>query len=120
MSLKSMLVKLENRFNKAAIALKSIFGQKARTAVVAVACLASATSALAYTAPAGGWAQEVYDLAITNILQGPIGFVGGVGAMAAGAISFLQQRIFVGVICMTAGAILMNAENLVTALGALF
>ncbi len=75
---------------------------------------------MAFAPTSVGWASEIYDMAVTNILNGPIGFVAGVGTMVAGAIAALQQKIFPGIVCLCAGALLMNAEALVTALGAVF
>jgi len=69
---------------------------------------------------AGDFSFEIYDLIVTNVLNGPIGFVAGVGTMAAGALAAVQQKIFPGVVCIGAGTMLMNAESLVTALGATF
>jgi hypothetical protein len=78
-----------------------------------------AGSVMAYTSPSGSWGQDAYDMVVTNILQGAPGFAGGVGIMAAGAVSFAMQRLWAGVTCCTAGALLMNSETLVTSLGAL-
>ncbi len=76
---------------------------------------------MAVTAPAAGdFSYEVYDLVVTRVLNGPIGFVAGVGTMAAGAIAAVQNKIFPGLVCMGSGTVLMNAESLVTALGATF
>lgn len=57
------------------------------------------------------------DIAVTQILQGPIGFVAGVAAMVVGAVSAIQQRIMEAIPAILGGAVLMNAETLVTSLG---
>lgn len=100
--------------------LMSKIGKRTKITALTLGLLSLATTVWSYASPAGGWAQDVYNVAVTNVLQGPIGFVAGVGSMAAGAVFGLQQRIFTGVVCFAAGAVLMNAETLVTALGALF
>lgn len=80
--------------------------------------LGSARVALAITAPASGtFAYDVYDIGVNKILNGPIGFVAGVGAMAIGAVSAVQQKIFAAVPAILGGAVLLNADNLVTSLG---
>jgi len=80
--------------------------------------LASASSALAIGVPAAGsFAFDVYDIAVNRILDGPIGFVGGVGAMAVGAVCAIQQKVFEAVPCILGGAVLLNADSLVTSLG---
>ena len=95
--------------------------KKNRKTVVFVASgmlLASASSALAIGVPAAGsFAFDVYDIAVNRILDGPIGFVGGVGAMAVGAVCAIQQKVFEAVPCILGGAVLLNADSLVTSLG---
>lgn len=80
--------------------------------------LGSVTAALAVPAPAAGsFAYDVYDIGVNMILAGPIGFVGGVGAMAMGAVCAVQQKVFEAVPAILGGAVLMNADSLVTSLG---
>lgn len=86
-------------------------------AVVAVGLGADAAHAI--TAPTSGFAQEIYDLAIDDILNGPIGFVGGTGAMAVAAICAIQQKIMPAVCCALGGATLLQSDALVTSLGML-
>jgi hypothetical protein len=81
----------------------------------------SAKIAAAFTAPAADtFAYTVYDVAINQMLNGAVGFVGGVGAMALGAVMAIQQKIMLAVPCILGGAALLNAESLVTALGLTF
>ncbi len=81
----------------------------------------AAQMALAYTAPAtGDFSYELYDLIVTNILDGPIGFVAGVGAMGGGAYILTQNKLLPGFLTLGGGVLLMNAENMVTSLGAVF
>lgn len=78
----------------------------------------SAGTAFAIAVPAAGsFAFDVYDIAVNRILDGPIGFVAGVGAMAVGAVCAVQQKVFEAVPCILGGAILLNADSLVTSLG---
>ena len=78
----------------------------------------SAGAAWAITAPAAtSFAYDVYDIGVNQIVNGPIGFVGGVAAMAAGAIMAIQQKILGAVPCILGGGVLLNADSLVTSLG---
>lgn len=85
------------------------------------ATVLAARFAAAFTAPsAGTFAYTVYDVAINQMLNGPIGFVAGVGAMALGAVMAIQQKIMLAIPCILGGAVLLNAESLVTTLGMTF
>ena len=80
--------------------------------------LVSASSAFAIAVPAAGsFAFDVYDIAVNRILDGPIGFVAGVAALAIGAVCAIQQKVFEAVPCILGGAVLLNADSLVTSLG---
>lgn len=80
--------------------------------------LVSATAAHAVAAPAkGSFAFDVYDIAINKILKGGIGFVAGAGAMVAGAVCAIQQKVMESVPCVLGGAVLLNGDKLVTTLG---
>ena len=80
--------------------------------------LGTAGVALAITAPTSGtFAYDVYDIGVNKILDGPIGFVAGVAAMAVGAVSAVQQKVFASVPAILGGAVLLNADSLVTSLG---
>jgi len=77
--------------------------------------------ASAFVAPAAGtFAYTVYDVAVNQMLNGAIGFVGGVAAMAMGAVMAIQQKIMLAIPCILGGAVLLNAETLITTLGATF
>ena len=81
----------------------------------------TASQAGAFTAPAAGsFAYTVYDVAVTQILGGAIGFVAGVGAMVFGAVLAIQQKVMGAVPSILGGAVLLNAETLVTTLGMTF
>ena len=75
----------------------------------------------AFTAPvAGSFAFSLYTIAVTDILQGPIGFIGGVGAVVLGAIMAIQQKIMMAIPCLLGGAALMSADTLLTSMGLTF
>jgi hypothetical protein len=79
-----------------------------------------ASTAFAIVAPAAGsFAYDVYDIAVTKMLQGPIGFVGGVAAMIIGAVFAIQGKLMTAVPSIVGGAILLKADTLVTSLGAI-
>lgn len=83
--------------------------------------LLGAGAAHAITAPAqGSFAYDVYDIAVGKMLGGPIGFVGGVMAMAIGAVMAIQQRIMAAVPAVIGGAMLLKADSIIESLGAVF
>lgn len=76
--------------------------------------------AFAIVAPAAGtFAYDVYDVAVVKMLQGPIGFVGGVAAMIIGAVLAIQGKIMGAIPAICGGAVLLKADALVTSLGAI-
>jgi hypothetical protein len=80
-----------------------------------------ASDAFAIGAPAtGSFAYDVYDIAVTKILKGPIGFVGGLGAVAYGAALAIQQRIGGAIPALLGGGVLLKADEIVASLGLLF
>jgi hypothetical protein len=85
------------------------------------ALILTASQVSAFTAPAAGsFAYTVYDVAVARILQGAIGFVAGVGAMVMGAVLAIQQKVLAAIPAILGGAILLNADTLVTTLGLTF
>lgn len=72
------------------------------------------------TAPTSGFAYDVYDIAVNKILKGPIGFVGGVGAIALGAIMAIRAQIMAAIPTVLGGAVLLKADKITESLGALF
>jgi len=85
------------------------------------AVILGAKIAAAFTAPAAGtFAYTVYDVAINQMLNGAVGFVAGVGAMALGAVMAIQQKVMLAIPAILGGAVLLNAESLVTTLGLTF
>jgi len=122
-----VIKKIEQKFDAATTAVWSklenpTFSKRFGMAMMVFgAVVLGAKIAAAFTAPASGsFAYTVYDVAINHILNGPIGFVGGVGAMALGAVMAIQQRIMMAIPAILGGATLINADNLVTTLGLTF
>ena len=75
----------------------------------------------AFTAPAStSFAYSLYTIGVTDVLQGPIGFLGGVSAIVLGAIMAIQQKIMMAIPCLLGGAALMSADTLLTSLGLTF
>lgn len=80
--------------------------------------LGSADVVHAVTAPvSGSFAYDIYDIGVNKILGGPIGFVGGVGAIVVGAVSAVQQKVFAAVPAILGGAGMLNADSIVESLG---
>jgi len=119
--------KIEQKFDAVATALWSKLADPTFSRQLGVmlmifgATVLAARIAGAFTAPtSGSFAYTVYDVAINQMLNGPIGFVAGVGAMALGAVMAIQQKIMLALPCILGGAVLLNAESLVTTLGMTF
>jgi hypothetical protein len=88
--------------------------------VISLFVLMLQTIAFAIVAPATGtFAYDVYDVAVVKMLQGPIGFVGGVAAMIIGAVLAIQGKIMGAIPAICGGAVLLKADALVTSLGAI-
>jgi hypothetical protein len=88
--------------------------------VISMSVLMLQSIAFAIVAPAAGtFAYDVYDVAVVKMLQGPIGFVGGVAAMIIGAVLAIQGKIMGAIPAICGGAVLLKADALVTSLGAI-
>lgn len=75
--------------------------------------------ATAFTAPAtGAFGYDVYDIAVNQILGGPIGFIGAVALIVWGATKMMTNWM-ITIVCVIAGSILIRAEDMVQTLGAL-
>ena len=78
----------------------------------------SAIDAHAVTAPvAGTFGYDLYDLAVNQILKGPIGFVAGVSAVIFGAFLAIQTKILPCLLCMLAGGMIIKADAITVTLG---
>jgi hypothetical protein len=70
------------------------------------------------TPAAGSFAYDLYDIAVTQILLGPIGFVAGVASMAFAAILAIRQMILPAAGVVLGGAFLLSADTVVQSIGA--
>jgi hypothetical protein len=87
-------------------------------ALVAIALLLASGMAGAFTAPAtGDFGYDVYDIVVNQILNGPIGFIGGVALIVLGATQIMKNWMMT-ILCIIAGTVLIRAEALVVTLGA--
>lgn len=79
-------------------------------------------AALAITAPTSttAFAYDLYDIAVNNILKGPIGFVAGLAAVVLGCIVAMKNQIMAAIPCVLGGAALLKADSLVVSLGLIF
>ena len=72
----------------------------------------------AFTAPAvGDFGYDIYDIVVNRILNGPIGFIGGVALIVFGATKIMTNWMMT-ILCIIAGTILIRADDLVVTLGA--
>lgn len=105
-------------------AIKKIkkIGEKKTLIITTGIVLGTAATAAAITAPTGptDFAWDVYDIGVNRILNGPIGFVAGAGAMVAGAVAAIQQKLGLAAMAILGGAVLLNADNMITSLGMVF
>ncbi|MBN2570074.1 MAG: hypothetical protein JXB42_11645 [Deltaproteobacteria bacterium] len=82
--------------------------------------MAIVPDAFAITAPSSGsFAYDIYDIAVNDILKGPVGFVCGCGAIAFGAFSAIRSQIFPAVGATLGGGALIKSDTIVTSLGML-
>jgi len=95
--------------------------RRVKTVSVTVIALAlSARNAFALAAPvAGTFAYDIYDIAVMQMLQGPIGFVAASLAIVFGAVLAIQGRVIQAVPAVLGGALLLKADAIVTTLGAI-
>ena len=107
---------------KVLLKLKQAVIEKKSLILSAGLLLGTAATAVAIVAPAGpaDFAWDVYDIGVNRILNGPIGFVAGVGAMVAGAVAAIQQKLGLAAMAILGGAVLLNADNMITSLGMVF
>ena len=77
-----------------------------------------AQNAMAFTTPSSGsFAYDLYDIAVNDILKGPIGFVAGVGFIVLCVFSIARQMVLPAILCLFAGIILIKADSIVQTLG---
>jgi len=77
-----------------------------------------ASAVFAFSSPSeGGFAYDLYDIAVNKILKGPVGFVGGVASIVLGAISLVAGRYLTAIPAVLGGAVLLKADTIVSSLG---
>lgn len=87
---------------------------------LAMLCLLWARNVMAFTVPAAGsFAYDIYDVAVNDILKGPIGFVAGIGFIVLCVFFIARQMVLPSILCIFAGIILIKADSIVTSLGCL-
>ena len=100
--------------------MKSVFKKMMKRKVAIFAGLLAffaAPAAFAIATPvAGDFAFEIYDLVVNDILNGAIGFVGGVIAIVYGA-SQLMRSWMVAILGIVGGAIILSADVITGSLG---
>lgn len=74
-------------------------------------------SATAITVPATtDFAYDVYDIIVIKLLQGPVGFVGGLAAIVVGAAQ-LTKSWMLAILGILSGTIIIKADSIVSSLG---
>jgi hypothetical protein len=87
---------------------------------VALFVIFYAQNAMAFTTPSSGsFAYDLYDIAVNDILKGPIGFVAGIGFIVLCVFSVARQMVLPAILCLFAGIILIKADSIVQSLGCL-
>jgi hypothetical protein len=85
---------------------------------IATIFLLQAANVFAMAVPAAGsFAFDLYDIAVNQILLGPIGFVAGVAAMVFAAILAIRQMILPAAGVILGGAFLLSADTVVQTIG---
>jgi len=86
--------------------------------MLALLLVFAASTATAFTTPAvGDFGYDVYDIVVNQILNGPIGFIGGVALIVLGVTKIMTNWMLT-ILCIIAGTMLIRAEDMVMTLGA--
>lgn len=87
-------------------------------AVLLCLLLLASGMASAFTTPAAGdFGYDVYDIVVNQILNGPIGFIGGLFLIVFGVTQIMKNWMMT-ILCIIAGTVLIRAEAMVVTLGA--
>jgi len=107
------------------VAPQSVFAERSAQlrgiaiALLLVAMLMVSSIAAAFTAPAAGdFGYDVYDIVVNKILNGPIGFIGGLFLIVFGVTQIMKNWMMT-ILCIIAGTVLIRAEAMVVTLGAM-
>lgn len=91
------------------------------TSAIAALFTLCATQAMAITAPAAGsFGYEAYNFLVSTLLKGPFGAISAILLFLVTILLFVQQKIVPAIVCLVAAIVLINAANMVTALGAVY
>jgi hypothetical protein len=108
-------------FKKIKKLLTKLFTKKTLTVTGATGLVMAASNAMAITAPvAGSFAYTLYDYAVLQGIQGPLGFVGGIFTVVAGIALGIQNKYLPAIATTICGAALIGAPAIVTSMGCVF
>lgn len=92
--------------------------KKTTVFVILTVLLLQAANVFAMAVPAAGsFAFDLYDIAVNQILLGPIGFVAGVGAMCVAAFLAIRQMVLQAICVVLGGAFMLAADTVVQTIG---
>jgi hypothetical protein len=100
--------------NKVRVGKREIAMLMILTFVAAQAAVASVTT------PTAGWAYDVYDILVNQMLKGPVGFSCGVAAMAFAAVKLMGGQVMGAIAPAIGGAMLLKSDTLTSSLGSIF
>jgi len=87
--------------------------------VLALVLGLSSEAAMAFTAPtAGSFGYDIYDIVITKMLRGPLGWVGAAMLLIWG-ISQIMNQWLITVVCVIGATCIIKISTILTSLGAL-
>jgi len=87
-------------------------------AMMLIAVSVTVPCAEAFTKPAAGsFAYDIYKIGITDLLQGPAGFVGAALMVVLGIVMILRGQWSITVGAFLAAGIMAKAETILTSLG---
>jgi len=85
--------------------------------ILAITATLLSISVSAITVPATtDFAYDVYDIIVVKILQGPVGFVGGLAAIVIGAAQ-LTKSWMLAILGILSGTVIIKADSIVSSLG---
>ena len=67
-----------------------------------------------------GLMKDVYDIGVNKIVKGPIGYVGGMSAIAFGAIQTVKGPPILAIPALIGGAAILKADAIVSTMGLIF
>jgi len=83
----------------------------------AIVALAAVQTAMAIATPqTGTLGYDLYDVAVNDMLNGPIGYVAGLAAIVFGGFQIVKSYAIAG-LSVLGGSAVLNADTIVTSLG---